>query len=79
MKDKLMEKFGPILGAAAFIAICAGYVMLPASCSLNPEQQKRLQTIAVPVAGILSQAAVQRGWIESGDKILVQKGVAIVK
>lgn len=74
-----MKKFGPFLGILVLVGIVAGLTFTPSSCSsLTPEQQQRLQSIAVPAAGILSHVAVQKGWIEPGDKITIQRGVAVV-
>jgi hypothetical protein len=74
-----MNKFGTSLGILALIGIVAGFTFAPSSCSsLTPDQQARLQAIAVPAAGILSEVAVRKGYIEPGDKITLQRGIAIV-
>lgn len=74
-----MNKFGTTLGLIALAGIVAGFTLAPSSCSsLTPEQQQRLQSIAVPAAGILSEIAVRKGYIEPGDKITIQRGVAVV-
>lgn len=73
-----MKKFGPFLGILALMGIIAGFTFAPASCSLNPQQQQRLQAIAVPASSIFSTVAVSQGWIEPGDKVTVQRSVAIV-
>jgi len=78
MKHYLMKKFGPILGLVALAGVIAGFTFAPASCSLNPQQQQRLQAIAVPASSIFSAVAVRQGWIEPGDKVTVQRSVAIV-
>lgn len=79
MKTYLMKRFGPYLGLLALVGIVTGYTLLPASCgSLTPEQQKRLQAITVPAASIGLTIAQQKGWIEPGDKVTLQRGVAIV-
>lgn len=73
-----MNKFGTSLGILAMIGIVAGFTFAPSSCALKPDQQARLQAIAVPAAGILSEVAVRKGYIEPGDKITMQRGIAIV-
>ena len=74
-----MNKFGTSLGILALIGIVAGFTFAPSSCSsLTPDQQARLQAIAVPAAGIVSQVALHKGWIEPGDEITIQRGVAVV-
>lgn len=78
MKSILMKKFGPILGLVALMGIIIGFTFAPASCSLTPEQAKRLQTITVPVTAIGLNLAQSRGLIEPGDKITLTQGVAIV-
>ena len=78
MKTYLMQKSGPTLGLIALAVIVIGYTLIPTSCQLNPEQQKRLQAIAVPAAGIVSTVAIQKGWIAPGDDIVIQRGVAVV-
>jgi hypothetical protein len=79
MKTYLMKKFGPYLGLVALVGIIIGYTLLPTSCgSLTAEQQKRLQAITVPAASIGLTIAQQKGWIEPGDKVTLQRGIAIV-
>jgi hypothetical protein len=78
VKTYLMKKFGPILGLIALAGIVLGFTFAPSSCTMTPEQQKRLQAISVPAASILSTVAVSKGWIEPGDKITIQRGVAVV-
>lgn len=78
MKQPLIQKLGASLGILAFLGICAAFVVAPSSCSLNPEQRQQLQAISVPAAGILSKAAVSQGWVEPGDEITIQRGVAVV-
>ncbi|GEP46416.1 hypothetical protein [Brevifollis gellanilyticus] len=78
MKQHLLQLTGRSIGLIAIFILIIGYALLPASCTLTPEQQQRLQAISVPVTSLLSTAAVQRGWIQPGDKILIQRGVAVV-
>jgi hypothetical protein len=78
MKKILMKKLGPYVGVSAFVAICAGFVLAPSSCSLTPDQQAKLHSISVPVAGIISKVAIDQGWVESGDEISIQRGIAVV-
>jgi hypothetical protein len=73
-----MKKFGPLLGLIALAGIVLGFTFAPSSCTMTPQQQQRLQAISVPAAGILSSVAVSKGWIEPGDKIIIQRGVAVV-
>lgn len=78
MKHALLQLTGKSISLIAIGVLILGYAMIPASCTLTQEQQQRLQAISVPVTSILSTAAVQRGWIQPGDKISIQRGVAIV-
>lgn len=79
MKHYLMKKFGPILGLIALAGIVLGFTFAPSSCSsLTPEQQQRLQAIAVPAASIGLTYAQSQGLIQPGDKITLTQGVAIV-
>jgi hypothetical protein len=73
-----MKKFGPILGLIALMGIVLGFTFAPTSCSLTPDQQQRLQAIAVPATSIGLAYAQSRGLIEPGDKITLTQGVAIV-
>lgn len=73
-----MKKFGASIGLLAFFGICTAFVLTPSSCSLTPEQQQRLQSISVPAAGIISKAAVAQGWVQPGDEITIQRGIAVV-
>ncbi len=78
MKSYLMKKFGPILGLIALASIVLGFTFAPASCTLTPEQQRRLEAIAVPAASIGLTYAQSQGLIQPGDKITLTQGVAIV-
>jgi len=78
MKTYLMKKFGPILGLIALAGIVLGFTFAPSSCTLTPDQQRRLQAIAVPATSIGLAYAQNRGLIEPGDKITLTQGVAIV-
>lgn len=78
MKNHLMNKLGPTLGLLAFFAVCIALITAPSSCSLTPEQRQQIQAISVPAAGILSKAAVSQGWVQPGDAITIQRGVAVV-
>lgn len=78
MKDILMKKFGPLLGILACAALIIGYALLPASCQLSPEQQKRLQSITVPVTSLGLAYAQSQGYVTPGDRITITQGVAIV-
>ena len=78
MKHYLMKKFGPILGLIALAGIVLGFTFAPTSCSLTPEQQKRLNSIAVPAASLGLAYAQSQGLIQPGDRITLTQGVAIV-
>jgi hypothetical protein len=78
MKNLLMKKFGPYIGISAFVVICAAAALTPSSCSLTPDQQAKLRSISVPVAGIISKVALDQGWVQSGDEITFQRGIAVV-
>ena len=73
-----MKKFGPILGIIALAGIVLGFTFAPTSCSLTPEQQKRLQSIAVPAASLGLAYAQSQGYITPGDRITITQGVAVV-
>lgn len=78
MKSILVKKFGSILGLLALAALVAGFTLAPSSCSLTPEQQQRLQSIAVPATSLGLAYAQSQGLIEPGDRITITQGVAIV-
>ncbi len=78
MKDILMKKFGPLLGILILAVFVVGYALLPVSCQLSPEAQKRLQTITVPVTSLGLAYAQSQGYITPGDRITITQGVAIV-
>lgn len=73
-----MNKLGTSLGLLAFFGICTAFVITPSSCSLTPEQSQRIQALSVPATGILSAAAISQGWVQPGDVVTIQRGVAIV-
>ncbi len=77
MKHLLVKKYGPFLGLAVMAALVIGMAHLP-SCQLSPEQQHTLRTLSVPASKILSKAAVSQGWVEPGDEITIQRGIAVV-
>lgn len=72
-----MKKFGPTLGIVVCAIAIVASLHLP-SCSLTAEQQAQLRSISVPAAGILSKAAISQGWLEPGDEVTIQRGVAVV-
>lgn len=78
MKAMLTRKFGTFAGLAALALILVAAAYLPSSCQLKPEQQARLNAIAVPASSILSKVAIKEGWIEPGDEVVIQRGVAVV-
>lgn len=73
-----MNKFGPSLGIALCAIAIVAAAHLPSSCSLTPEQRQQLQAISVPASSILSKAAISQGWIQPGDEVTIQRGVAVV-
>lgn len=77
MKTVLMNKFGTTLGIVV-CAIAIGVTTQLPSCSLTTEQRQKLQAISVPAAGIISKAAISQGWLQPGDEITMQRGVAVV-
>lgn len=75
----LMNKLGPILGLLAFFGLIVALATSSPSCSsLTPEQRQQIQALSVPAASILSRAAVSQGWVQPGDVITIQRGVAVV-
>lgn len=73
-----MNKFGPSLGIALCAVAIVAAAHLPSSCSLTPEQRQQLQAISVPASKIISKAAISQGWIEPGDEVTIQRGLAVV-
>lgn len=75
----LMKRFGPFIGLLLFAVIILGAAHLPSSCSsMTPAQQARLQAVAVPAASLGLHIAQSRGYIEPGDRVLIQRGVAVL-
>ena len=78
MYSILMKKFGALFALLALACLTIGLMLTPSSCSLTPEQSQRLQALSVPATGILSAAAISQGWVQPGDVVTIQRGVAIV-
>lgn len=78
MKNLLMKKFSAPIAIALSMVIILGFMFAPVGCQLTPQQQQRLQAISVPVTALGLQWAKAEGVIEDGDRITIQRGVAVL-
>lgn len=78
MKNYLMKKLSAPIAMLVGMAIILGFTFAPTGCQMTPQQQQRLQAITVPVTALGLQWAKAEGLIEDGDRITIQRGVAVL-